>query len=304
MAASKLAAPKVAIITPVFNRISHTLEYLKCFDTVNYPSLMVVIVDDGSTDGTSRAVREQFPDVTVLQGDGNLWWAGATNLGIKHALKQQVDYVYTLNNDVVFDPQLISAVVECAENNPKSLVGSKIFYSDDREKVWFFGARFDDRTADIALIDGKNEDFPEISEVEMLTGMGMLIPAGAFAEFGLFDDKHMPQYLGDSDLSLRAKKAGYKLLVTPESKIYSDTGASWTISQIKKRNLSFIPQMFFSIRSPYKISVRYLFYKRHWGKGYHKALLRFYWLLIKNFAWPHSKDIIKGRVKQILRTKT
>ena len=88
-----------------------------------------MIVDDGSTDGTAAAVATEFPDAVVLRGSGNLWWAGAINVGVRHALDTRADAVLFMNNDNVVDPVAIEALVACATECPSSVVASKLLTS-------------------------------------------------------------------------------------------------------------------------------------------------------------------------------
>ena len=72
----------IYIVIPVFNRREETLRCLDSLVTQTYTNFIVIVVDDGSTDGVGDAVQAGYPDTIVLKGDGNLWWAGATNLGV------------------------------------------------------------------------------------------------------------------------------------------------------------------------------------------------------------------------------
>jgi GT2 family glycosyltransferase len=285
--------PKVAIVTPIYNGIEHTLKYLASINEQTYQNIDVYIIDDGSTDDSTALIKRNFPTVKILHGDGNLWWSGATNLGAKQALQDGADFILTMNNDVELDPACVAESVNCIHDQPRSLVGSKVYYASDRSKVWFFGARFDPHNADILPIGGRDEDFPDVIETDMLTGMGILIPAQVFQDIGLFDNVNFPQYYGDSDFSLRAKEKGYKLLVTPRSKVFADVGSSW-ISRQKSINLKFFITALFSIRSQFNIKIRVKFYQRHGKKGWQISLLKFYIWFFKHYI----KVFIKGLLRK------
>src|SRR4051794_654183 len=95
-------SPIIYIVIPVHNRLDATRKCLASLHNQTYTGFRIVLVDDGSTDGTSEFVRESYPDVMVLSGDGNLWWTGAINLGIRYALAQASENyaVLVINNDV------------------------------------------------------------------------------------------------------------------------------------------------------------------------------------------------------------
>ena len=89
------------IIIPVFNRKKFTEECLLSLRKQTNTNFKVIIVDDGSTDGTSEMIEKDFPEVILLKTKGDLFWTAATNLGIQHALDQQAKFIMTLNNDTL-----------------------------------------------------------------------------------------------------------------------------------------------------------------------------------------------------------
>ena len=116
----------IFIIIPVHNRINLTRKCLVSLTKQDHNEFQIVVVDDGSSDGTSDMVQNEFPEVVLLQGDGNLWWAGSINEGIKFVLKrlEPKDYILTLNDDLVVLPDYISSLLYAAEMNSNSIIGS------------------------------------------------------------------------------------------------------------------------------------------------------------------------------------
>lgn len=266
---------KTVIVTPIHNGKDHTSQFLASLKRQDYANLTIVIVDDGSTDGSADMITDQFPEVVVLKGDGNLWWTGSTNLGVEYALKHQADFVFIVNNDVALSDDCLSRLAKTAAANPKSLVGSLVCYSTDPDRVWYAGGFFDRPTGQMAHHHGRRSDYHGLLSADWLTGMGMLIPAAAFGDAGLFDPI-FPQYFADADFSLRAKQAGYKLLVDSSCVILADITSSWLNRQKQTGKLNFLPTLFFHQRSPFSLRLRYIMYRRHWGKGFRLALLRLY----------------------------
>jgi GT2 family glycosyltransferase len=287
--------PLVVIATPVFNRKEHTRKFLQSLKKQSYSNFKTIIIDDGSSDGTEEMIKKEFQEVIVLKGDGNLWWSGGTNMGVIYAQKVGADYVLTINDDVEVRDDYIQSLVDVASEHPKSLIGSKVCYLGDRGQVWFFGAIFG-KSGDMQHFTGRDEDFREVKKSEWLTGMGVLIPIEAFNDAGLYDAKNYPQYFGDAEFSVRAARAGYALLVSPDSKVYADVDASWVLNNIKNPKPAFIYQVFTSIRSPYQFKLRHNFYKEYWPGNYRFALARLYFFtllgLYKSFTFASIKKII------------
>jgi GT2 family glycosyltransferase len=116
----------------------------------NFDDLRVIVVDDGSIDGTSKYINENFPKFKILKGDGNLFWGGAVNKGIKYALRtaSAQDWILLVNNDVMLLPSTIKNLIKFSESkNRKVLAGSLILDFKNKKTViksgtiiknWFF----------------------------------------------------------------------------------------------------------------------------------------------------------------------
>lgn len=285
--------PLVYIVTPVFNGREHTRKYLSSLRKQTYKSLKVVIIDDASTDGTLKMIKNNFPEVHTIKGDGDLWWSGGTNMGAKFAIANKADFVLTLNNDLVVGNDYVEKLIETAKMQKRSLIGSMVCYVDNPSKVWYYGARFG-KNGDMDHVSGYKSSFnSSFVSSEWLTGMGVLIPVGVFKKIGYFDRQNFPQYFGDADFSLRAARAGYNLLVVSKAIVYGDMSSSWVHRQLEKPKLKFFWDLFFSIRSPYQIRTRFKFYREYWPKHYKLALFRLYaWTLKGLYA---SFFIIKAK---------
>ena len=96
-----------------------------------------IVVDDGSTDGTKEMLQTEFPEIIVLDGDGNLFWTAAINLGIRYALELGADYIFTLNNDTIASVDLLEKMMWWAERTPDALLGA--FDIDARTKKPHYG---------------------------------------------------------------------------------------------------------------------------------------------------------------------
>lgn len=229
--------PSVTVVIPTFNDWRHTQECLAHLTNSQYP-LDIILVDDGSTDGTSANVKQYFPQVLLFQGDGNLWWTGATNLGVQEAVQRGADYVLTLNNDVLIDPNSVSALVDCALEHPNSIVGSIIYYADSPKLIWCAGGTFHWPWPGEVMIGHNQIDqgqYDGVRDVEWTPGMGTLIPRTILVALNYYDNRNMPQYQADADFTLRARKLGYTVFVTSASKLYNHVENTGGLAKNKNR---------------------------------------------------------------------
>lgn len=281
----------VSILLPVHNGLQHTK---KCLETLErmviepvFTSVRfhIVVIDDGSIDGTGEWISKHYPDLSLLRGDGNLWWSGGVNLGAEYSLHNlQSDYLLLWNNDVIPGNDYFENLERIMDSlEEKDVVGSKIFRLEN-DLIWSHGGIFDPVTGKKYLLGYNKPDserFLTTTEVDWLPGMGTLIPSSLIGEIGFWDDKLFPQYHGDSDFTYRAKKAGYRILVFPELKLWNDKTTSGL-----KHNDSFLGlyRALTDIRSNSNIKKNLAFYRRHassWRA--YRAVAREYGLMIGGF---------------------
>jgi GT2 family glycosyltransferase len=252
------AEPRVAVVIPIFNKLSLTLRFLESFKSVEYQNYKLIIVDDASTDGSAQAIRQQHPEVTVLDGAGDLWWAGGTNMGVVHALQQNFDYVLTINNDTRVAPDFLTRLVETAQQRPRCIVGSLIKQLEEPDRVWAAGGYVDWANNLLFQLWHQDVSAKELVaqienplQVDILTGCGTLIPAACFREIGLYDAVWCPQYHADSELVLRARAAGYEAIVELQAVVYNDVENTSRLDNIYSRRSPMFWRPFYRVHSRY-----------------------------------------------------
>ena len=248
------AAPRVAVVIPVHNQCERTVRCLESLRRIRYTNHCLIVVDDGSRDGTADLLARRYPDVTVLPGNGNLWWAGASNCGVRHALEQHYAFVLTLNNDTQVEPFFLNYLVEAALMQPRSIVGSRINFLKQPSRIWALGAtmRWENGQLFHLLEQGVDEKAPQVRRpvvrpVETLTGCGTLIPVDCFRETGYYDARRFPQYHADTEFVLRAARHGWRALVHTQAVVYNDadntaadTTTQWVEQLLSRRSAAYL----------------------------------------------------------------
>ena len=224
--------PLVYIIVPTHNRKNILEECLIDLRVQTYKNFKIIVVDDGSTDGTSEMLENRFPEVILVNGNGDLWWTGAINKGVITALKYNPEYILTLNDDIEIDKDYLDILVTCSQKAKNSLIGSLGVDALNADNIVYAGTKIKWLHSDVEDVRKKIKSnisiksLPEIIETDCLIGKGMLIPSRVFGEIGIFDNKRFPHYAADNDFSLTAKEAGYNLVICRDAIVKFHTSMS------------------------------------------------------------------------------
>ena len=203
------AFQKIFIIIPVHNRKQITLNCLESLskngDLEHYH---VVVVDDGSPDGTAQAIQALYPDIVVLHGDGNLWWTEAIKKGMEYDYEQGAKFFIWLNDDTVPSRGCIPAIVTECTQHPNKIVSAQCYASS---------------AFDVPTYGGQAKEFLSIKlfhtppgqtiACDCMSGNLVCLPRSVVEKIGYPPSKQLPHCLADIVYTWEAKKAGYELEV-------------------------------------------------------------------------------------------
>lgn len=203
----------------------------KCVESLvgGSPHTTVLVVDNGSHDGTVESVANRWPEAHTIQNRENLGFAGGMNAGLRWALDSGADTVTVLNNDTLIPPGVMDRLVAVARTG--AAVSPEVRYADGTEKVWFGGG-----TVDLATGLARHLSDAELAEIPVQNGLrpsttlaGCCVTATAetWESVGLFDERYFLNF-EDSDWSIRATRAGVPLVVDPSVYIHHKVSASFT----------------------------------------------------------------------------
>jgi len=216
----------VTIIIATWNGLDYLRECLPAVLAQDYPRFEVVVVDNGSSDGTITWIREHYPEVHILRNPTNVGFALANNQGIRNT---DGDYVVTLNNDTVPEPGWLQALVDAVETSPEvGMVASQIRFYDRPDildsagiEVDVLGTAWNRRLGEAAVDEPKG-----CEEVFGPSAAAALYRREMLNEIGLFDEQYFAYY-EDVELAWRARRAGWRCLYAPRARVvhvHSATG--------------------------------------------------------------------------------
>jgi len=280
---------RIAVLITCHNRRIKTLRCLRALFANSLPEgtlLHTILVDDGSTDGTANAVKERFPDVGILVGEGCLYWNGGMRVAFSAAMKADYDFYLWLNDDTLLYPDALARLLITADRLYQTqgkeaiVVGST--QADPDGPVTYGGVR---RTSSLrplkfSLVDPRSEAI----ECHTMNGNCVLIPSSIAKAVGNLEPS-FTHTMGDLDYGLRAGKAGFSIWVVPGyagTCTHNSLTGSWLDGQLP------VFQRLRKLMQPKGLPPRewFVFSMRHAG-----------WLGPAYWLWPYAKVLLSRFVR-------
>jgi GT2 family glycosyltransferase len=227
-----LSSARVAVVVVNWNGKDYSLECLKSLQEQLHVEINVVLVDNGSTDGSVSSIRKEYPEVVIVESEQNLGYAGGNNLGMVLALEQGFEYVLVLNNDTVLATDCVYQLIMDLERHPEAAAAApKSYYLESPHQIYFAGGAIR-RTGQTIHIGGGCGDGPEFChtfDTEWLNGCAIMFRSRALRDVGLFEPKFFLLF-EETDWSLRARNVGYRLRFVPQAKLWHKVSPSFGAS--------------------------------------------------------------------------
>lgn len=227
----------VSVIILNWNREHDTAETLDSFLLQRGVTVKVLLVDNGSNDGSGDRLHSRYPDIDYLQIGSNLGYTGGNNRGIEHALAAGAQWVLVVNNDTVAQPDCLRLLVDALQRDPRLGAASPyITQFGSGERPWFAAGQLSLMRVTGLHVTGPASGTP--TPCTFLSGCCLLFRAEVLREVGLFRED-LWAYMEDVELSLRMLRAGWRLAVVPEARLAHkapDTGSEPSPRQIVLRD--------------------------------------------------------------------
>ena len=265
---------KITAIIPTFNRkkkLSIILKQLQAQVFQKKIFLEIVVVIDGSSDGTLEMIKTQYPTVHVVLGNGNWWYTKSMNKGFQYAQKLSPDFILTINDDVEIAADYINTITDdyFSLKEKNCILGTLSVTNDSDKKILFAGIKGYKRNGMKSipyfstLKTRFSNDISGIHETLELPGRGILIPNKILLKLNFFDPKFV-QYGSDTDFCFRARKAGVNVLISWNSTIMVNIELTRIRSNTTDDTLSFFLKDLFNKYSHHSIVKFVLFQTRHY----------------------------------------
>lgn len=229
---------ELRIVIPVLNGWTYTQKCLEALRASSYRDIEVIVVDHGSTDSTKESLATSYPEVVHVLGDPSLWWAGATNLGLRVAIAHGADTVMLLNNDCYVEPDAIERLMA-----HRRQLGEAIVAPVQKEAV---SGKPLIVTAQHCFLLG----FPTLCSARppvtteklipaklIVGGRGVLIPTSILRRVGMLDEDHLPHYCADHDFYLRCRQRNVPLYIALDAGVHIDASKTTAAARPERLRL-------------------------------------------------------------------
>lgn len=214
-----MAKKLVSIVITTRNRKEIILDCLESLFKMDYLFFEIIVVDNGSEDGTVLAIKKKFPKVKVISSKENLGINGGKNLGQKYA---KGDYIFFLDSDTIVDRKILTEMVNLAESDSSiGMVCPKMYYWRPKNFIWYAGTYVNlltSQTKNLGVNEKDNGQWDQVRETEFAP-TAYLVKREVAKKLKGHDEIFFMTY-GDTDYGYRVRESGFKVLFCPTAKLW------------------------------------------------------------------------------------
>lgn len=199
---------RIAVLLTCFNRRDQTLQCLRRLADQRLSSgyrLSVFLVDDGSNDGTSGAVKVEFPDARIIAGNGSLYWCGGMRLAWGIAAEEDPEFYLLANDDTLLEPEAVSMLLSMARSAAARMIAVAAIQDGKEGRATYGGIR---------IGEGLVEPTGRPERCDTFNGNAVLVPRAVHKELGILHHAYT-HGMGDFDYGYQATKRGIEVLQSP-----------------------------------------------------------------------------------------
>ena len=264
------------LIVLSWNGREDTLACLASLAALRDGDTEVVVVDNGSTDGSVEAVRAAHPEVHIVENGRNLGFAGGNNAGLRYAFDHGGQWTVLVNNDATLAPDAVARLRRAAAEHPAAgMLAGKVFFDEPPDRIWFAGQRFWPAFGYSGRPRGYGRrDRPRYRRAyrtDRAAGAFMAVSRRVVDAVGLLDED-LFAYVEDVDWCCRARAAGFEIWFVPDALAWHRVSASTGGERASTHAL------YYGVRNTIAVSERHLPLPRPLG-----ALRR--WLILAVFLF-------------------
>lgn len=216
--------PIVSVVIPTHNRKEKLIRLIKSLLESDYPKdkLEIIVVDDGSTDGTYDHVKKLFPQVKVIHNEEEKLLAESRNIGVRAS---KGEYIFLIDDDNVVGKNTIIELVKYMKKHPEvGVTGPIMYFLGESKRIWCAGVKRNYWTTITKYIGFNTIDTNQIKEPYDSEDLpnAFMIRREVIEKIGLFNSKLFPIHYDEGDFYQRVRKAGYKVMVIPTAKVWHD----------------------------------------------------------------------------------
>jgi len=281
-----MSDPKVAIIILHLDDREALRDCLRSCGALTYSNCEIIVVENGSKVAWNLTELQSLAACVteIVKSPVNLGYARGNNLGINRALARGAEYVVLLNDDTEGAPEFLDILVRAGEDNKE--VGAlcpMIYYFLARRTIWFSGGRFDAASGELSAPNAGTTDEgcqQDLIDSDWLTGCCVLLKRRVLEKLGLLDERFFI-YWGDTDFSLRIRKAGFRIAVAPGAHIWHKVSLSTGGDDSP-------------LKAYHKVRGQLLFMKLHAPH----ALIHVYRAVLRDISWLLFKSKNRNRFRK------